>query len=129
MTSPNDSGGGRRVRRNGEGNIRQRKDGRFEARVWVFTTDGREIRKSVYGATWDEAHAALVKLKSNALAGVRLPATGATVGDYLAYWLAEIAAERVRPSTLGSYEWLARTYVVPYLGTKKLVPRHAALNG
>lgn len=39
MTAPN--GGGRRVRRNGEGNIRQRKDGRFEARVWVFTTDGR----------------------------------------------------------------------------------------
>ncbi|AXH89737.1 tyrosine-type recombinase/integrase [Micromonospora aurantiaca] len=118
MTAPN--GGGRRVRRNGEGNIRQRKDGRFEARVWVFTTDGREIRKSVYGATWDEAHAALVKLKSDALAGVRLPATGATVGEYLTYWLTEIAAERVRPSTLASYQWIARTYVVPYLGAKKL---------
>jgi integrase len=119
MTAPN--GGGCRVRRNGEGNIRQRKDGRFEARVWVFTTDGREIRKSVYGATWDEAHAALVKLKSDALAGVRLPATGATVGEYLTYWLlTEIAAERVRPSTLASYQWLARSYVVPYLGAKKL---------
>lgn len=109
-----------RTRRNGEGSIRLRADGRYEARVWVFTTDGREVRKSVYGATWDEAHAAMVKLKADALAGKRLPATGATVADYLDHWLAEVAAHRVRPSTLTSYRWLARTYVIPYVGTKKL---------
>ena len=33
---------------NGEGNICQRKDGRWEGRTWVYTTDGREIRKSVW---------------------------------------------------------------------------------
>ena len=36
------------------------------------------------------------------------------------HWLTEIAAHRVRPSTLASYRWLANTYVLPYLGTKKL---------
>src|SRR5690606_5326614 len=66
------------------------------------------------------AHAAMVKLKADALAGKRLPATGATVADYLDHWLAEVAAHRVRPSTLTSYRWLARTYVIPYVGTKKL---------
>jgi integrase len=119
-TPDEEPAGRRRTRRNGEGNIRQRKDGRFEARVWVFTTDGKEIRKSVYGATWDEAHAAMVRLKADAIAGVRLPATGATVSEYLTYWLDEIAQHRVRPSTLASYRWLTRTYVTPYLGTKKL---------
>ena len=29
---------------NGEGNIRQRSDGRWEGRAYVITTDGREIR-------------------------------------------------------------------------------------
>src|SRR4051794_10114397 len=98
----------RRSRRNGEGNIRQRKDGRWEARVWVFTTDGREVRKSIYGATWDEVNSAMVRLKADVLTGIRVSATSLTVDDYLAHWLTSIAAHRVRPSTLAGYQWLTK---------------------
>jgi integrase len=123
VTAPGASSSGKRgprTRRNGEGSIRQRKDGRWEGRVWVFTTDGGEVRRSVYGATRDEAYAEMIPLKADSLGGVRVPATGQTVEQYLTYWLTEIAAHRVRPSTLASYRWLARTYVVPYLGSRKL---------
>ena len=120
MPATGDTNGRRRTRRNGEGNIRQRKDGRWEARVWVFTTDGREVRRSIYGATYDEVRDALVRQKADTLAGVRVSATALTVGDYLDFWLTNIAAPRVRLSTLTSYRWLANTWIVPYLGTKKL---------
>jgi integrase len=110
----------RRQRRNGEGSIRQRKDGRWEARVWIFTSDGGEVRRSVYGATWEEAHHQLVKLKAASASGVKLAASNHTVEQWLTYWLTEIAQHRVRPSTYASYRWLATSYVVPYLGSKKL---------
>ncbi len=109
-----------RTRRNGEGSIRQRKDGRWEGRVWVFTTDGGEVRRSVYGATWDEAYAEMTRLKADSLGGIRLPATDQTVGEYLAYWLTEVAKPRVRPSTFASYQRWMLTYIVPYVGSKKL---------
>ncbi len=96
------TGGALKVRRNGEGQIRQRPDGRWEGRVWIFTTDGGEVRRSVYGATWEAAHDEMTRLKADSLAGTRLPATGQTVAEYMDYWLAEVAAHRVRPSTLAS---------------------------
>jgi hypothetical protein len=54
MPDPYDGASGRKKRTprrnvNGEGNIRQRSDGRWEGRAYVITTDGREVRRSVYG--------------------------------------------------------------------------------
>jgi integrase len=114
---------GRRLGRrnvNGEGNIRQRRDGRWEGRAWVFTTDGREIRKSVYGTSWDEVHQKLTVLKAKTQAGVRVAASIQNVSEFMAYWLREVAGGRVRPSTLRTYDWLSRCYVVPLLGNHRL---------
>jgi hypothetical protein len=105
---------------NGEGNIRQRRDGRWEGRAWVFTTDGREIRKSVYGGSWDEVHQKLTVLKAKAQAGVRVAASIQNVNEFMAYWLREVVGDRVRPSTLRTYEWLSRCYVLPLLGNHRL---------
>ncbi|MFJ2722767.1 tyrosine-type recombinase/integrase [Streptomyces sp. NPDC087437] len=41
-------------------------------------------------------------------------------GDYLTYWLATIAPQRLKPSTLNSYEGLTRLYIRPALGKKRL---------
>jgi integrase len=113
--------GGRGKRNvNGEGNIRERSDGRWEGRAYVLTTDGREIRRSVYGKDWDEVHEKLTKLKAEMMSGVRVSATGTTVGEYLTYWLLEVARDRVRPTTYRSYEQIVRLYLVPTLGRKKL---------
>lgn len=105
---------------NGEGNIRQRKDGRWEGRTWVYTSDGREIRKSVYGTSWDEVHERLTALKAKAQAGVRVAGSIQSVSDFMAYWLRDVVKDRVRPSTLRTYEWLSRCYVVPLLGNQRL---------
>ena len=78
------------------------------------------MRRSVYAATWEQAHDELTRLKVDSLGGVRLPVTGQTVAEYLEYWLVEVAQHRVRPSTLASYRWLARSYVLPYFGPRKL---------
>lgn len=105
---------------NGEGNIRQRPDGRWEGRAYVNTTDGREVRRSVYGQTWEEAHDRLTKLQAGQMMGVRLPTTTSTVGEYLDFWLNEIVRGRVRPTTFQSYEYMTRTYLVRALGKKRL---------
>ena len=111
---------GRRRKVNGEGSIRQRGEGRWEGRIWVNTTDGREIRKSVYGSSWEEAHEKLTALKAKAQAGIRVAGSIQNVSDFMAYWLREVVADRVRPSTLRTYEWLSRCYVVPLLGNQRL---------
>jgi integrase len=120
VTRTERAGGRSRARRNGEGTIRLRPDGRWEARIWVFTTSGGETRRSVYGATWEAVHAEMTRLKADSIGGIRLAASDQTVAEYLEYWLAEVAQQRVRPSTLASYRWLTRSYVLPYLGNRKL---------
>lgn len=105
---------------NGEGNIRQRSDGRWEGRTYVITTDGREIRRSVYGKSWDEAHDKLTQLQAATMSGKRVASTRQTVAEYAEYWLTEHARHRVRDTTYASYRWLVRTYVVPLFGKKRL---------
>jgi integrase len=122
---PDDESAGRKQRRakrnvNGEGNIRQRGDGRWEGRAYVITTDGREIRRSVYGASWEDVHEKLTRLQAETMSGKRVATTAQTVGQYLTYWLTEHARHRVRPSTYQSYEVLVRLYLVPLFGHRKL---------
>ncbi len=105
---------------NGEGNIRERSDGRWEGRAYVITTDGREIRKSVYGKSWDDVHTKLTKLQADTMSGKRVASTSQTVGEYMAYWLEEHARHRVRDTTFASYEWLIRMYLTPLFGKRKL---------
>jgi len=42
------------------------------------------------------------------------------VGDYLAYWLDEIARPKGRDSTYAKYETFVRCYLVPSLGRRRL---------
>lgn len=105
---------------NGEGNIRQRPDGRYEGRTYVPTTDGREIRKSVYGASWDEVHDKLTKLQADRINGKRVTDTKLTVKQYLTYWLDEIARDRMRDTTYFNRKVIIGRYLVPALGKKKL---------
>jgi integrase len=108
-----------RVERSG-GNIRLRSDGRYEARAYVITTDGREIRKSLYGKTWEEVHAKLTRMQADTMSGKRVASSSQSVAEYLAYWLEEHARHRVRDTTFASYSWLVRMYLVPLFGKKKL---------
>ena len=61
----------------------------------MLTADGREIRKSIYGHSWEEVHNALTKVQAERMAGRRVGSSSQTVADYLSYWLdCEVTAHR-----------------------------------
>ncbi|MEU6745683.1 hypothetical protein ABZ914_05635 [Spirillospora sp. NPDC046719] len=118
-----------RRRANGEGTIVQRKDGRYEAKVFVPTTAGSIKRVSVYGKTREECHAKYVKLKAQADDGVPIASVSWTVEQYLAYWLDNIVRVERRPKTVQGYESVIRLHLVPGLGKKRLGKLTAATFG
>jgi integrase len=87
--------------------------------AWVTTPAGRRRRKYLYGKTRDDVHDKWIKLLNDARRGpiaTRIP----KLGDYLTYWLAEIIEPNRAPYTYATYETLARLYIVPRLGEKRL---------
>ncbi|GLZ15072.1 site-specific integrase [Actinomadura sp. NBRC 104425] len=109
-----------RKRANGEGTIVQRKDGRYEAKVFVPTTAGTIKRVSVYGRTREECHAKYVKLKAQADEGTPVASESWTVEQFLAYWLEQVVKVERRPKTYQGYEGIVRRYLIPELGKKRL---------
>ena len=105
---------------NGSGNITQRKDGRYELKVFVDCPDGRRKRISIYASTWEDADDERTRLKDLQRKGIPVDTTTSNVEQYIQYWLTEIAQPSVRETTFSSYELLVRLYVVPGLGKRKL---------
>jgi hypothetical protein len=77
-------------RPNGGGAISRRADGRYMGRAYVTDTDGNRVRKTVYGATWDQANEKLGKLQDQERNGVPVPSRSWTLGEWLTYWLEHI---------------------------------------
>jgi hypothetical protein len=95
----------RKRRGRGEGLIRERDDGAWEARESLgYDNDGKRITRSVYGKTKGEVQEKLRKLQNDA-AGGRLaePAT-VTVGQYLDSWLKDTAQPKCSPTTFARYD-------------------------
>ncbi|MFG3212611.1 tyrosine-type recombinase/integrase [Streptomyces tendae] len=105
---------------NGAGSIWQRKDGRYEARVYVPQPDGTRKRKTVYGATWEECDTKRQELVRRDRQGIPTPTRSAKLSEWLPYWLAHYVQPRRKLSTYDKYETHARLYLVPLLGTKRL---------
>ncbi|MBP8532892.1 tyrosine recombinase XerC [Streptomyces sp. MK37H] len=105
---------------NGEGSIWQRKDGRWVGSAFVLTADGTYKRRDVYGKSWDDVHDKLTRLKADSQKGVPVVTSKLSLGEFLTYWLANVARLKVRPATYAAYETLVRIYLTPGLGKKKL---------
>jgi integrase len=98
-------------RSQGEGSLTQRKDGRWQG---ALQGDGR--RRTVYGATRQEAAQKLEALKRQSAATGMLANPGRrTVGDLLAAWL-EAKSPIWKPSTLESYTKVCAHDIQPTLG-------------
>lgn len=102
-------------RGNGEGTVRQRPDGLWEARITL--PDGR--RKSAYAKTRKEASAKLTATLRDLQRGVPVLTTSPTLGRYLDTWLAGIQGS-VKVRTHERYATLLRLHVRPTLGTLAL---------
>lgn len=110
-------------RGHGEGSIKQRTDGLWEARVSL--PNGK--RKSLYGKTRKEVQDKLRAALRDLDAGLDLSAGRQTVGQFLDRWLADSVKSTVRPRTYDSYAQLVRLYLKPDLGhhqLSKLTPQH-----
>jgi integrase len=107
-------------RSNHEGSMWQRQDGRWTGAAYVLTTAGTFKRTYVYGRDREEVHTQLLKLQDHSARGIPRPAKGWKVGEYLDYWLAEVARPAVRPTTYAKYETMVRLYLRPGLGRHRL---------
>ncbi|MFB8352493.1 tyrosine-type recombinase/integrase [Streptomyces niveus] len=105
---------------NGAGTITKRKDGRYQAAVYVLQPDGTRARKFAYGKTWAECDAKRRDLLSKVDQGVPVPTRSDRLSEWLPYWLDNFVKPRRKLSTYDKYEAHVRLYLVPMIGTKRL---------
>ena len=120
MTTPRDTPASRRVRANGDGTVYQRKDSRWEAAGYVLAPGNTRKRVRVYGTTRREALAKLTEKIAASNRGVPVPSAQGSVAAYLTYWLDAVAVHQLRENTHTRYTAVARLYLIPGLGRKKL---------
>jgi Phage integrase, N-terminal SAM-like domain len=90
------------------------------AAISVIRPDGTRGRKWVYGQTRVEVARKLADIAQRINAEAVMPTRSPTVGEYLDYWLAEVAMPRLRPTTIAKYRIAIELYLRPALGTQKL---------
>ncbi len=105
----------------GAGTIRQRKDGRWEARYTVGRDPGtgKQVQRSVYGATQQEVRKKLAQLTAALDAGTYKEPCKMTVGQWLDIWAADYLGG-VKPFTVVSYTGHIKNHIKPALGSVKL---------
>ncbi|MCX4416166.1 site-specific integrase [[Kitasatospora] papulosa] len=105
---------------NGAGTITRRKDGRYQAAVYVLQPDGTRARKFAYGKTWAECDTKRRELLAKVDQGVPVPTRSAKLSEWLPYWLDNVVKPRRKLSTYDKYEAHVRLYLVPMVGGKRL---------
>lgn len=108
-------------RARGEGNLRQRKDGIWEARFVVGTDPGtgKEIRKSVYGRTQKEARQKMTEAIAALDKGDYREPCKMSLAQWLDIWQREYLGG-VKPKTLVDYGIITEKHIKPALGATRL---------
>ena len=109
-------------RANGEGNIRKRKDGRWEGRYTAGydSKTGKRIIKNVLGKTQAECKAKLVAAIESAKGIDISRAEEYTVTTWLRSWYEIYAKPNVRVATADRYQLMVEQYAIPHIGSIKL---------
>ncbi|MCX7843361.1 MAG: site-specific integrase [Clostridia bacterium] len=94
-----------------EGNIRQRKDGTWEAR---YTANGKQ--KSVYAKTRPEVSAKLTKILNDINTGIFIEPTKTTVSSWLDTWFETYKKPTVKAKTLECYYNIIEKHIKPAIG-------------
>jgi hypothetical protein len=109
-------------RGNGEGSIYQMSDGRWRAAVSIGYQGGKFKRKTLTAATRREVQDKLTDLLQSVKQGLPIPSEKQTLGEFLAWWLKEVAQPSVRPKTYTFYEVMTRRHLIPGIG-RRIVSR------
>ena len=109
-------------RANGEGNIRKRKDGRWEGRytAGVDPETGKPIAKSVLARTQRECKEKLQKAMEGLEKIDITKRRDYTVGEWAQLWYENYAKPSVRASTAAYYKNYIDQHIVPRIGDIKL---------
>ena len=105
-------------RKQGEGTLRKRADGRWEARVVIgYDEKGNPITKNVTAMEKGKCLEKLEQLKEKC--GVQL--TGKVkaemaFGDWLDFWYQQYAKQTLRPTTQSGYENMIYNHIIPDIG-------------
>lgn len=107
---------------NGRSSIYLGKDGHWHGYVSMGTKDnGKTDRRHVQGPTEKAVTAKVTALEKKRDAGsITTAGKVPAVGEWLTYWLENIAEPKVRPSTLQGYRSKIMTHLVPGLGEHRL---------
>ncbi len=105
-------------RANGEGNIRKRKDGRWEGRYTAGRDpeSGKAIYKNVLGKTQAEVKAKLARAIEDSKGLDIVKAGQYTVGQWMDVWFENYAKIKVRPSSHKTYKGYIENHIKPSIG-------------
>ena len=106
----------------GAGTIRQRSNGKWEARVVVGVNPGtgKPIRRSIYADTQKEARRQMTAIIRELDRGTYQTPNRITVSEWMQEWLTTFCAGKVRPLTYQSYEGIIKNHIVPAIGAVEL---------
>lgn len=106
-------------RANGEGNIRKRKDGRWEGRYTAGRDPetGKPIYKNVLGKTQTKVKAKLAKAIEETKGLDVAKAESYTVGQWMDVWFEYYAKVKVHPSSHKTYQGYIKNHVKPNIGS------------
>jgi len=110
-------------RGSGEGSVRYNEDRkRWEARVTVDydPQTGRQRRQIFTGRTRADVVKKLDAARQALATGRSTVVDRRTVGQYLDYWLSDVLPGTIANSTMVQYRDVARLYIVPKIGTKRI---------
>lgn len=108
-------------RANGEGNIRKRSDGTWEARFYVGRDPGtgKAIRKSVYGKTQAEVRKKLTASTKEVDEGTYTQPSKMILSQWLDTWIIEYT-KNLKPYSLRNYKSQIKNHIKPYIGAVKV---------
>ncbi len=105
----------------GDGTIRKRSDGRWEARIIIgHKNDGSPMYKSAFAKTQRSALKELHQLLDLYRDVDLTEECRMTLGEWMDKWLDEYMIFAIRESTLDSYRTMVKNQVKPFIGNKRL---------
>lgn len=108
-------------RGNGEGCIRQRKEGDWEARIMIgYNENGKPKYKTFTSKKRTTAAQRLADYIANKKSSESENIYNGTVENWLSIWLSQYAVKSIKVSTRVSYEGIIKNHLIPHIGKIKL---------
>lgn len=106
----------------GAGSIRQRPDGRWEARLTLGYDEGTGKRKtlSIYGSTQKEVKRKLTEKLRQLDTNTYIADDKRTIAQYLDAWFAEFIEPTQKPYTITTYRGIIKNHLKPNIGAVRL---------